>query len=82
MNVYEYLEGFVKMYIYRDKSSISIFCGADAHLSIDHDLFNSRMIFLKGHEITFNNVPNERLKKFNEAFDKMVEYQNEAHDSK
>ena len=71
-----YAEGFIETYNYSDKSVVSVLCGGNAELTFSK-LFEkenySRKEASLGRIIMYENVPKERKKEFDAAFDKMIE---------
>jgi len=66
-----YVEGLIVTFVYDDKSSITVLCGANANLQVSEDSANlySRKIIVDGFQITYEQVPQSKLSLFNRAFD-------------
>ena len=73
IEIFEYMEGFIKTFKYSDGSIVSILCGANAKLSIQNQTLNSRKIIIEGYEIVYELVPDDRVHLFDKAFDRMIE---------
>lgn len=71
---FQYTEGQILTIHYPDSSSITILCGTQADLSIEDnktkELYDKKVI-VKGYQITYENVPEKRLRLFNTAFELM-----------
>jgi len=73
---FQYTEGEILTIHYPDSSTISILCGADADLSITHNKTKevySKKVIVKGYQVTYENVPEQKLQLFNNAFELLKE---------
>jgi len=67
----QYTEGEILTIHYPDSSTISILCGTMAEISTEENktkgLYNKNII-VKGYQITYADVPEQKLQLFNNAF--------------
>jgi hypothetical protein len=72
----QYTEGEILTIHYPDSSTICILCGADADLSITDNKTKelySKKVIVKGYQVTYENVPEQKLQLFNNAFELLNE---------
>jgi len=69
---FQYTEGEILTIHYPDSSTISILCATQANLSIQDNKtkgLHSKKVIVKGHQITYANVPGQKVRLFNNAFE-------------
>ena len=69
---FQYAEGEILTIHYPDSSIINILCGSNADISIEDNKNNGlhhKKVIVKGYQITYANVPGQKLRLFNNAFE-------------
>ena len=69
---FPYTEGEILTITYPDSSSIGILCGSQANLSIQDNKtkgLNYKKVIVKGYQVIYQNVPGQKLRLFNSAFE-------------
>lgn len=69
---FQYTEGQILTIHYPDSSTISILCGYEAILSIQDNKtegLHYKKVIVKGYQVTYANVPGQKLRLFNNAFE-------------
>jgi hypothetical protein len=69
---FQYTEGQILTIHYPDSSTISILCGYEASLSIQDNKIKGlyyKKVIVKGYNVTYANVPGQKLRLFNTAFE-------------
>ncbi len=75
-NYFQYTEGEILTIHYPDSSTISILCGTEADLSIPDNKtkgLHHKKVIVKGYQLSYENVPEEKLQLFNNAFELLNE---------
>ncbi len=72
IDYFQYTEGQILTIHYPDSSTISILCGSNANINIPENKtknLHHKKVIIKGYQITYENVPEQRLRLFNYAFE-------------
>jgi hypothetical protein len=73
---FQYTEGEILTITYPDSSTIEILCGTQADISIEDNETNGlhhKKVTVKGYQLIYENVPEQKLRLFNAAFDLLKE---------
>ena len=72
INYFQYSEGQIITIHYRDSSMISILCGTQADIAMQNkktEGLHYKKVIIKGYQIIYENVPEQKLRLFNSAFE-------------
>ena len=73
---FQYTEGRILTIHYPDSSTISILCGTEANINLPGDNtkgYYFKKVVVKDYQIAYENVPGQKLRLFNKAFDLLNE---------
>ncbi|MEO6547732.1 MAG: hypothetical protein ABIN94_07015 [Ferruginibacter sp.] len=76
IDYFQYTEGQILTIRYPDSSSISILCGTQANISIQESKtkgLHYKKVIVKGYQVIYENVPGQKLRLFNNAFELLNE---------